>query len=95
MVITVDFGKVEVVRDGAPVALTAHEFKTLQFLLLNPDRLITRAELSNEVCGYDDGYIASRSIDNHIMKLAQKLESNPSHSVHFRTVPRFGYLFEF
>jgi len=58
--ITVDFDKVEVVRNGTPVALTAHEFKTLQFFVLNPDRLITRAELVNAVCGDEDGYTSTR-----------------------------------
>jgi hypothetical protein len=66
--VLVDFGKVEVSRDGTAVVLTAHEFKTLQFLVQNPDRLITRAELLKEVCGYGDGYTSSRRIDNYIMK---------------------------
>jgi len=43
--VVVDFGKVEVSRDGTSVVLTAHEFKTPQFFVQNPDRLITRAEL--------------------------------------------------
>lgn len=50
--VVVDFGKVEVSRDGISVVLTAHEFKTLQFFVQNPDRLITRAELLKEVCSY-------------------------------------------
>jgi DNA-binding response OmpR family regulator len=93
--ITVDFDKVEIVRNGTPVALSAHEFKTLMFILLNPDGLITRTELLNAVCGCVDGYTASRSIDNHVLKLRQKLENDPSRPIHFRTVPRFGYKFAF
>jgi DNA-binding response OmpR family regulator len=93
--ITVDFNKVEVVRNGNPVILTAGEFKTLQFFLLNPDRIITRAELLSAVCGYDDGYAATRSIDNHIWKLRQKLESDPNRPIHFQTRPWFGYKFAF
>lgn len=91
--ITVNFDTIKVVRNGAPVALTAREFKTLQFFVLNPDRLITRMELLNAVCGNEDGYTVIRSIDNHIMKLRQKLESDPTCPVHFRTVPRLGYRF--
>jgi DNA-binding response OmpR family regulator len=86
---------VEVTRNGISVALTAHEFKTLQFFVENPDRVITRAELLKRVCGYGDGYTANRSIDNHIMKLRRKLENDPSCPVHFRTVPRLGYKFTF
>lgn len=93
--ITVDFEKIEVVRNGTLVALTAHEFKTLQFFISNRDRLITRTELMKAACGYEDGYTTSRSIDNHIMKLRQELERNPSCPIHFRTVPRLGYRFTF
>jgi two-component system alkaline phosphatase synthesis response regulator PhoP len=93
--VIVDFGKVEVTRDAASVVLTAHEFKTLQFFVQNPGRLITRAELLKEVCGYGDGYTSSRGIDNHIMKLRHKLENDPSCPTHFRTVPRLGYRFTF
>jgi DNA-binding response OmpR family regulator len=93
--VVVDFGKVEVSRDGTSVVLTAHEFKTLQFFVKNPDRLITRSELLKEVCGYGDSYTSSRSIDTHIMKLRHKLENDPSCPTHFRTVPRLGYKFTF
>jgi DNA-binding response OmpR family regulator len=91
--IVVHFGKVEVTRNGTSVALTAHEFKTLQFFVENPDRIITRAELLKRVCGYGDGYTTNRSIDNHIVKLRHKLENDPNCPVHFRTVPRLGYKF--
>jgi DNA-binding response OmpR family regulator len=93
--IVVDFGKVEVTRNGTSIALTAHEFKTLQFFVENPDRVITRAELLKRVCGYEDGYTTNRSIDNHILKLRHKLENDPSCATHFRTVPRLGYRFTF
>jgi DNA-binding response OmpR family regulator len=93
--IVVDFQKVEVTRNGALVVLTAHEFKTLQFFVENPDRVITRAELLKRVCGYEDGYTTTRTIDNHIMKLRYKLENDPSCPTHFRTVPRLGSRFAF
>jgi len=93
--IVVDFGKVEVTRNGRSIALTAHEFKTLQLFVENPDRVISRAELLKRVCGHEDGYTANRSIDNHILKLRHKLENDPRCPAHFRTVPRLGYRFTF
>jgi DNA-binding response OmpR family regulator len=80
--IVVDFGKLEVTRNGTSVTLTAHEFKTLQFFVENPDRVITRAELLKRVCGYENGYTTNRSIDNHIMKLRYKLEDDPTCPTH-------------
>jgi len=91
--IVVDFRKMEVTRNGTSVALTAHEYKTLQCFVENPDRIIARAELLKRVCGCEDEYATNRSIDNHIMKLRQKLENDPSCPTHFRTVPRLGYKF--
>ena len=90
--ISVDFRKMEVKRDGQLVVLTAQEFKTFQFLVQNADRVISRDELLNEVWGYQN-YPSTRTVDNHILKLRQKLERDPSSPVHFRTVHGMGYKF--
>jgi DNA-binding response OmpR family regulator len=47
--ISVDLKKMEVLRDGEIVVLTAQEFKTLQFLVQHPDRVISRGKLLKEV----------------------------------------------
>jgi len=90
--ISVDFKKMEVKREGKVVVLTAQEFKTFQFLVQNADRVISRDELLNEVWGYQN-YPSTRTVDNHILKLRQKLEKDPSSPVHFRTVHGMGYKF--
>jgi DNA-binding response OmpR family regulator len=90
--ISVDFKKMEVQRDGEVVALTAQEFKTLQFLVQNADRVISRDELLNQVWGYQN-YPSTRTVDNHILKLRQKLERDPASPVHFRTAHGMGYKF--
>ena len=90
--ISADFKKMEVTRDGNVVVLTAQEFKTFQFLVQNADRVISRDELLNEVWGYQN-YPSTRTVDNHILKLRQKLEKDPSSPVHFRTVHGMGYKF--
>ena len=90
--ITADFKKMEVKRDGKPVVLTAQEFKTLHFLVQNAERVISRDELLNEVWGYQN-YPSTRTVDNHILKLRQKLEKDPSSPIHFRTVHGMGYKF--
>src|SRR6202023_1473347 len=90
--ISADFKKMEIIRDGKPVVLTAQEFKTFQFLVQNADRVIGRDELLNEVWGYQN-YPSTRTVDNHILKLRQKLEKDPASPVHFRTVHGMGYKF--
>ena len=88
----VDFSKTEITRGGEKVMVTAKEFKTLEFLTKNPERVISRDELLNEVWGYQN-YPCTRTVDNHILRLRQKLESDPSHPSHFLTVHGMGYKF--
>jgi DNA-binding winged helix-turn-helix (wHTH) protein len=91
--VCVDFTKMEVSRSsGEPITLTTQEFKTLKCFLLNPDRVFSRDELLNEAWGYDN-YPATRTVDNHVLKLRQKLERDPARPVHFRTVHGVGYKF--
>src|SRR5208282_1644701 len=90
--ITIDFKKMEVQRSGKVVILTAQEFKTLKFLVENADRVISRDELLNDVWGYQN-YPSTRTVDNHILKLRQKLERDPANPTHFRSVHGMGYKF--
>jgi DNA-binding response OmpR family regulator len=91
--VTVRFSAMEVLRKGAPVVLTAMEFKTLKYLIQNPRRVISRNELLNEVWGYENYYPCTRTVDNYILYLRRKLERDPSRPVHFHTVRRAGYKF--
>ena len=49
--IVVDFARMEVTREGKPVTLTPHEFKTLKYFTQNPERVLSRDELLNQVWG--------------------------------------------
>jgi len=90
--ISVDFLKMELKRAGKPVVMTPQEFKMLKYFAQNPERVINRDELLNEVWGYEN-YPSTRTIDNHILRLRQKLEADPENPVHFRTVHGAGYKF--
>jgi DNA-binding response OmpR family regulator len=86
------FSTMEVHRNGRPVILTCKEFKTLAYLIKNPRRVISRDELLNEVWGYEN-YPCTRTVDNHILRLRKKLETEPAHPEHFHTVHSSGYKF--
>jgi hypothetical protein len=70
---TISFSAMEALRKGEPAVLTAMEFKMLKYLIQNAYRVISRDELLNEVWGYEN-YPCTRTVDNHILKLRQKLE---------------------
>jgi DNA-binding response OmpR family regulator len=90
--VEVNFSRMELHRAGQLVPLTPQEFKMLRFFLNNPERVITRTELLNEVWGYNN-YPTTRTVDTHILRLRQKLERDPTDPVHFRTVHGTGYKF--
>jgi len=90
--VKVDFFKTEITRGGEKITVTPKEFKTLEFLTKNAQRVISREELLNDVWGYEH-YPCTRTVDNHMLKLRQKLESDPSHPLHFLTVHGRGYRF--
>jgi DNA-binding response OmpR family regulator len=86
------FSTMEIHRNGRPIILTVKEFKTLEYLIKNPRRVISRDELLNEVWGYEN-YPCTRTVDNHILKLRKKLEAEPGNPKHFHTVHSSGYKF--
>jgi DNA-binding response OmpR family regulator len=88
----VDFKKMTVRRNGIPVILTAHEFKLLKFFTENTERVLTREALLNEVWGYNS-YPTTRTVDNQILKLRQKLERDPANPKHLLTIYGAGYKF--
>src|SRR4051794_12477605 len=87
---SVDFARMQLPRSGEPIALTTQEFKLLKFFVSNPERVIGREELLNKVWDYKN-YPSTRTVDNQILKLRQKLEKNPGNPVHFLTVHGAGY----
>jgi len=90
--VKVDFGKMELLRDGVPVQMTSQEFKVLKFMVQNAGRVLSREELLNQVWGYRN-YPTTRTVDNHILRLRQKLEKDSANPQHFRTVHSAGYKF--
>jgi len=82
----------EVTRVGQKVTLTAQEFRVLKFFLEHPGKVTSRDDLLNQVWGYHN-YPSTRTVDNHILRLRQKLEADPSNPRHFLTLHGVGYKF--
>ncbi|HXW17756.1 MAG TPA: response regulator transcription factor [Candidatus Acidoferrales bacterium] len=90
--VQIDFTSMEAARAGKPISLTSQEFKLLKFFAGSPGRVISRQELLNEVWGYDN-YPTTRTVDNHILRLRQKLEPDPANPRFFLTSHGTGYKF--
>ena len=87
-----DFQKMTARRGDAPIPLTSHEFRLLKFFTEHAERVLSREELLNEVWCYNC-YPTTRTVDNQILKLRQKLEPDPSNPRHLLTIYGAGYKF--
>jgi len=91
--VTVDLTAKSVTRSGAPVDITAQEFRLLQHFISNPGRTFSREELLSGAWGFDyEG--TSRTVDNFVRQLRLKLEPDPDNPRYFVTVRGLGYRFE-
>ena len=90
--VSVDFPKRRVTVAGAVVDLTAKEFELLSLFMRNPGRAFSRSQLLDLVWGYQfDGY--DHTVNSHINRLRNKIESDPARPVYLRTVWGIGYRF--
>jgi two-component system OmpR family response regulator len=78
----------EVTRGGEPIELTATEFRLLRYLMLNPRRVLTRAQLLDHVWSYDFGGDA-RVLETYISYLRKKIDAGREPLLH--TVRGVGY----
>lgn len=88
----IDFARMTATRAGSRITLTAHEFKLLSYFVENSERVLSREELLNQVWGYNS-YPTTRTVDNQILKLRQKLEPDSAEPRYLQTIYGAGYKF--
>ena len=90
--VKVDFRRGLAVKDGNNIELSHYENEILRLLVANKDEPVSRNRLLDEVWGYDL-FPTTRTIDNHVVKLRQKIEDDPHNPRHLVTVHGIGYKF--
>jgi DNA-binding response OmpR family regulator len=86
----IDFSLFYARNDFGEVKLSHKEIEILQFLFKNKNKVISRYELLENVWGYEE-QITTRTVDNFIARLRQKLEENPNSPKVILTVHGAGY----
>ena len=85
--------KKEVYLKDKKINMTAKEFKILNYLANNPNRVFSKEQLFNYVWGYDDfGDITTVTV--HVRKIREKIEENSKKPIYIITVWGVGYKFE-
>jgi DNA-binding response OmpR family regulator len=90
--IELNFKKYVARKGGHALELSAREFEILRYLIRRRGEIVTRDQLLDEVWGYRSTPV-TRTVDNHIARLRQKIEQDPSEPQHIITVHRIGYRF--
>jgi len=90
--VEIDFIRFTATRDGKPLQLTSKEFNLLRLLIRCRGEVVTRDRMLDEVWGYES-YPTTRTVDNHILKLRQKLEADPANPQYILTIYGEGYKF--
>lgn len=79
--------------DGKEINLTVKEFDLLEILINNPNKVYSREKLLNDVWGYE--YLGDvRTVDVHVRRLREKIETTPSDPKYIHTKWGVGYYFQ-
>ena len=90
----VNFKNFELKTEKRVFQLSPKECEILKLLVENPDEVINRDRIIDEIWG-DEYFPSPRTIDNFILKLRNKIEDNPKKPKHILTVHGAGYKFKF
>jgi DNA-binding response OmpR family regulator len=91
--ITLDLDARNAYHSGKMADLTAKEFDVIEFLMRNPNRVYSREALLDTIWAYE--YRSDiRTVDVHIRRLREKIESNPSEPKYVHTKWGVGYYFK-
>jgi len=88
--LSVDLVRYAAFDSKGPVELSHKEFELLKFFIEHAGQIVHRDQLLDQVWGYDI-YPNSRTVDNFIVRLRKKIETNPAQPKHLLTVHGFGY----
>ena len=90
--IEINFRTHQAHRGGQRIDFTAREFDLLRYLVAHTGQVVTREQILNQVWGYEESP-TTRTIDNFVAKLRQKIERAPHEPEHILTVHGAGYKF--
>lgn len=93
--IRLDFRKFEAIRNGQELELSTREFQLLKYFWQRRGEVVLREDILQEIWGYTiDNMPTTRTVDNHIVKLRQKLEEDPADPKLILSIRGAGYKFD-
>ncbi|HLP14869.1 MAG TPA: response regulator transcription factor [Bacteroidota bacterium] len=77
-------------KDGHEFSMTPKEFEILKYLWQHRNETVSRDDLLTEIWGYDES-VSTRTVDNFVVKIRQKIEEDPSRPKIIFTMHGIGY----
>lgn len=91
--LTLDLDEKQLTVDGAPVRLTATEYRIVALLMQNPGRVYNAEEIY-ECVWNEPGYSVENTVMVHIRRIREKIEINPKNPKYLKVVWGLGYKME-
>ena len=93
--VRIDFRKYEAFRGGKPMEFSAKEFQIMKYFSTRKGEVITREDLLQAIWGYSpENMPTTRTVDNQIVKLRQKIETDTENPAYIKSVRGVGYKFD-
>lgn len=92
--LTIDTKSRNVYKNGVAADLTAREFDMVELLMANPNRVYSRENLLDLIWGHEAYRSEVRTVDVHIRRIREKLETVPAEPEYFMTKWGVGYYFK-
>lgn len=90
--LTIDFSQFTAENKEGDVRMSHKEYEILQYLMEHKNEVVSRYDLLNKVWGYES-QPTTRTVDNFMLRLRQRIEENPNEPKHILTVHGVGYKF--
>ena len=88
--IDINFSSYNAFDEGTPVQMSHKEFEILKYLWERKNNTVSRDDLLNNIWGYEET-LSTRTVDNFILRLRQKIEKDHNHPQIILTVHGIGY----
>lgn len=83
----------EVKYNGSIISLTTHEFKLLYYFMRHPNQILAREQIIQELYPNEEKTVIDRTVDVHVGKLREKIETSNEVPLFFETIRGMGYRF--
>lgn len=90
--VSLDFAKLEAKKGNKKIDMSLKEYEIMKYFISKEGMIVTRNDLLDEVWGYEN-FPTTRTVDNYILMLRKRIETNPSRPKHLLTFHSAGYKF--